>query len=92
MRNSYLDSSFIGGIDISEDKTMELFEGLQLKILNNTDEDLVLQAEKIEKGKFEKFHHAPDKIESYEEKTFQLVACEGNCEGGADIKGGSSTG
>jgi hypothetical protein len=72
---------------MSEAETMEPLEGLQLKILNNTDEDLVLQAEKIEKGKFKKFHYAPDKIESYEEKAFQLVACEGSCEGGADIEG-----
>jgi hypothetical protein len=87
MRNSYLDSSFIGGIYMSEAETMELIEGLRLKILNNTGEDLVLQAEKIEKGKFKKGHQPPDKIESYEEKSFELIACEGSCEGGVDIEG-----
>lgn len=75
------------GIHMSEAETMELIEGLRLKILNNTGEDLVLQAEKIEKGKFKKGHQAPAKIESYEEKSFELVACEGSCEGGADIEG-----
>lgn len=72
---------------MSEAETMELLEGLQLKILNNTGEDLVLQAEKIEKGKFKKGHQAPAKIESYEEKSFELIACEGSCEGGANIEG-----
>ncbi len=72
---------------MSEAETMELLEGLQLKILNNTGEDLVLQAEKIEKEKFKKGHQAPATIESYEDKSFELVACEGSCEGGADIEG-----
>ena len=35
-------------------QTMEALEGLQLKILNNTSEDFVLQAQKIEKGKYKK--------------------------------------
>ena len=72
---------------MSEAETMEFLEGLQLKILNNTGEDLVLQAERIEKGKFKKGQRAPAKIESYEEKSFELIACEGSCEGGADIEG-----
>ena len=72
---------------MSEAETMEIIEGLQLKILNNTGEDLVLQAQNIEKGKYKKGHQAPPKIESYEEKEIQLVACEGSCEGGADIEG-----
>ncbi len=70
-----------------ETETREFLESLQLKILNNTGEDLVLQAEKIEKGKFKKGHQAPAKIGTYEEKGFELVACEGSCEGGADIEG-----
>ncbi len=72
---------------MSEAENIELIEGLQLKILNNTGEDLVLQAQKIEKGKYKKGHQAPPKIESYEEKSFELIACEGSCEGGADIEG-----
>jgi hypothetical protein len=68
-------------------ETMEHLDSLHLKILNNTGEDLVLQAERIEKGKFKKGHQAPAKIESYEEKELELVACEGSCEGGADIEG-----
>lgn len=72
---------------MSEVETIELLEGVQFKILNNTGEDLVLQAEKIEKGMFKKGQRAPAKIESYEEKSFVLVACEGSCEGGADIEG-----
>ncbi len=72
---------------MSEAETMEFLEGLQLKILNNTGEDLVLQAERIEKGKFKKGQRAPAKIESYEEKSFELIACEGSCEGGANIEG-----
>lgn len=72
---------------MSEEETIEVIEGLQLKILNDTGEDLVLQAQNIEKGKYKKGHHAPPKIESYEEKEIQLVACEGSCEGGADIEG-----
>ena len=70
-----------------ETETREFLESLQLKILNNTGEDLVLQAEKIEKGKFKKGHQAPAKIGTYEEKGFELVACDGSCEGGADIEG-----
>ena len=70
-----------------ETENRDFLESLQLKILNNTGEDLVLQAEKIEKGKFKKGHQAPEKIGSYEEKGFELVACEGSCEGGADIEG-----
>ncbi|KKH95344.1 hypothetical protein EO95_15655 [Methanosarcina sp. 1.H.T.1A.1] len=72
---------------MSETETMKTLEGLQLKILNNTGEDFVLQAQKIEKGKYKKGHFAPEKIGSYEEKTFELIACEGSCEGGADIEG-----
>ena len=72
---------------MSDAETMETVEGLKIKILNDTGEDLTLQAEKIEKGKFKKGHGAPSKIESYEEKAFELVACEGSCEGGADIEG-----
>ncbi|RXA15173.1 hypothetical protein EQO05_14890 [Methanosarcina sp. MSH10X1] len=72
---------------MSEVETIELLEGVQIKILNNTGEDLVLQAEKIEKGMFKKGQRAPSKIESYEEKSFGLVACEGSCEGGVDIEG-----
>jgi hypothetical protein len=72
---------------MSEAETMKIFEGLQLKILNNTGEDLVLQAQNIEKGKYKKGHQAPAKIESYEEKEIELDACEGSCEGGADIEG-----
>ncbi|MGA9188822.1 MAG: hypothetical protein WB014_09770 [Methanosarcina sp.] len=72
---------------MSEAENIELIEGLQLKILNNTGEDLVLQAQKIEKGKYKKGHQAPPKIESYEEKSFELITCEGSCEGGADIEG-----
>ncbi|MPM79006.1 hypothetical protein SDC9_126022 [bioreactor metagenome] len=72
---------------MSETQTMETLEGLQLKILNNTSEDFVLQAQKIEKGKYKKSHNAPEKIGSYEEKSFELIACEGSCEGGADIEG-----
>jgi len=72
---------------MSEAEIVEILEGLQLKILNNTGEDLVLQAQKIEKGKYKKGHQAPQVIESYEEKEIQLIACEGSCEGGADIEG-----
>lgn len=72
---------------MSEAETIEVIEGLQLKILNDTGEDLVLQAQNIEKGKYKKGHQAPPKIESYEEKEIQLIACEGSCEGGADIEG-----
>ncbi|HWR26235.1 MAG TPA: hypothetical protein VN278_08330 [Methanosarcina sp.] len=72
---------------MSDAKNMEPLESLKLKILNNTGEDLMLQAEKIEKGMFKKGHQAPEKIESYEEKEFELVACEGSCTGGADIEG-----
>ncbi len=72
---------------MSETKTIETLEGLQLKILNNTGEDFVLQAQKIEKGKYKKGHIAPEKIGSYEEKIFELIACDGSCEGGADIEG-----
>ena len=72
---------------MSEKETMEIFEGLQLKILNTTDEDFVLQAQKIEKGKYKKGHQAPEKIGSYEEKIFELIACDGSCSGGADIEG-----
>jgi hypothetical protein len=72
---------------MSEAETMKIFEGLQLKILNNTGEDLVLQAQHLEKGKYKKGHQAPAKIESYEEKEIDLVACDGSCEGGADIEG-----
>lgn len=72
---------------MSETQTMETLEGLQLKILNNTSEDFVLQAQKIEKGKYKKNRTAPEKIVSYEEKSFELIACEGSCEGGADIEG-----
>jgi len=72
---------------MSETKTMETLEGLQLKILNNTGEDFVLQAQNIEKGKYKKGHFAPEKIGSYEEKIFELIACDGSCEGGADIEG-----
>ena len=68
-------------------ETTDILEGLQLKILNNTDGDLVLQAQKLEKGKYKKGHQAPAKIESYEEKEIELIACEGSCEGGADIEG-----
>lgn len=72
---------------MSETETMEILEGLQLKVLNNTDDDFVLQAQKIEKGMYKKGRAAPEKIGSYEEKSFELVACEGSCEGGADIEG-----
>lgn len=72
---------------MSETETKETLEGLQLKILNNTGEDFVLQAQKIEKGKYKKGHFAPEKIGSYEEKIFELIACEGSCAGGADIEG-----
>ncbi len=72
---------------MSEAEITEIFEGLQLKILNNTGDDLVLQAQKLEKGKYKKGHQASAKIESYEEKELELVACEGSCEGGADIEG-----
>lgn len=72
---------------MSEAETREFLESLQFKILNNTGEDLVLQAEKIEKGKFKKGHQAPPKIGAYEEKGFDLIACDGSCEGGADIEG-----
>lgn len=72
---------------MSETQTMEALEGLLLKILNNTGEDFVLKAQKIEKGKYKKSHTAPEKIGPYEEKSFELIACEGSCEGGADIEG-----
>lgn len=62
-------------------------EGLQLKILNNTNEEMVLLAQKIEKGKHKKGCKAPEKIEPYEEKNMDLIACEGSCEGGTDIEG-----
>jgi hypothetical protein len=61
---------------MSETENMETLEGLQLKILNNTGDDFVLQAQKIEKGMYKKSHIAPEKIGSYEEKSFGLVACE----------------
>ena len=70
-----------------EKETIDITDGLQLKILNNTGEDLVLQAQHIEKGMYKKGHQAPQTIESYEEKEVQLVACEGSCEGGSDIEG-----
>lgn len=72
---------------MSETQTMGVIEGLQLKILNNTSEDFVLQAQKIEKGKYKKSHTAPEKIGPYEEKSFELISCEGSCDGGADIEG-----
>lgn len=72
---------------MTETQTIEAFEGLQLKVLNNTEENFVLQAQKIEKGKYKKSHMAPEIIGPYEEKSFELVACEGSCEGGADIEG-----
>ncbi|MDI9394600.1 MAG: hypothetical protein QM426_03940 [Euryarchaeota archaeon] len=72
---------------MSETQTMEAIEGLLLKILNNTGEDFVLNAQKIESGKYKKSHAAPEKIGPYEEKSFELTACEGSCEGGADIEG-----
>ncbi len=72
---------------MQETETIDITDGLQLKILNDTGEDLVLQAQHIEKGMYKKGHQAPSKIESYEEKEIQLVACEGSCEGGADIEG-----
>jgi hypothetical protein len=72
---------------MQETETIDITDGLQLKILNNTGEDLMLQAQHIEKGMYKKGHQAPSKIESYEEKEIQLVACEGSCEGGADIEG-----
>lgn len=70
-----------------ETENREVLESLQLKILNNTGETLVLQAEKIEKGKFKKGQQAPAKIDAYEEKGLELIACEGSCEGGSDIEG-----
>lgn len=72
---------------MSETQTMEALEGLQLKILNNTSDNFVLQAQKIEKGKYKKGHAAPENVGSYEEKSFELIACEGSCQGGADIEG-----
>jgi hypothetical protein len=72
---------------MQETETIEITDGLQLKILNDTGDDLVLQAQHIEKGMYKKGHQAPSKIESYEEKEMQFVACEGSCEGGADIEG-----
>jgi hypothetical protein len=72
---------------MSQSETTEYFEGLRLKILNNTDEEMVLQAQKIEKGKYKKGHKSPEKIGSYEEKSCELVACDGSCTGGADIEG-----
>ena len=44
---------------MSETQNMEALEGLQLKILNNTEENFVLQAQKIEKGKYKKGYAAP---------------------------------
>jgi hypothetical protein len=72
---------------MSETQTIKILEGLLLKILNNTEENFVLQSQKIEKGKYRKGHTAPEDIGSYEEKSIELVACEGSCEGGADIEG-----
>jgi hypothetical protein len=73
---------------MQETGTTEIINnGLQLKILNNTDEDLVLQAQHIIKGMYKKGHQAPETIGSYEEKETQLIACEGSCEGGSDIEG-----
>ena len=51
---------------------MEPLEGADW-VLNNTGEDLVLQAQKIEKGMFKKGQRAPARIGSYEEKS-RLVA------------------
>ena len=53
---------------MQETENMDITDGLQLKILNNTGEDIVLQAQHIEKGMFKKGHQAPQKIESYEEQ------------------------
>jgi hypothetical protein len=72
---------------MQELEKIEITEGLQLKILNDTGEDLVLQAQHLEKGMFKKGHQAPDIIESYEQKEIHLVACEGSCEGGSDVEG-----
>ncbi len=72
---------------MSQSETTEYFEGLRLKILNDTDEEMVLQAQKIEKGKYKKGHQSPEKIGSYEEKSCELIACDGSCTGGADIEG-----
>ena len=72
---------------MSQSETTEYFEGFRLKILNNTDEEMVLQAQKIEKGKYKKGHQSPEQIGPYEEKSCELVACDGSCTGGADIEG-----
>ena len=42
---------------------------------------------KLRKGNTKRATRLQPKIESYEEKSFELIACEGSCEGGADIEG-----
>lgn len=72
---------------MSEAETLEYFEGLQIHILNNTSDNLILHSQKLEKGMFKKGCKSPDKISPGEEVNCELVACEGRCEGGADIEG-----
>lgn len=72
---------------LEEAEPLEYFEGLQINILNNTSDNLILHSQKLEKGMFKKSGKTPEKILSGEETKCELVACEGRCEGGADIEG-----
>ncbi|MDD2439548.1 MAG: hypothetical protein PHD41_04935 [Methanosarcinaceae archaeon] len=58
-----------------------------INIRNKTSENLLLHSQKLEKGMFKKGYKSPDKIEPGKEICCKLVACEGQCEGGADIEG-----
>ncbi len=69
---------------------MEVLEGLQLKILNNTEENFVLQAQKIEKGMYKKGHTAPENVGSYEEKALSSLHVKGAVRVERILKAGSS--
>lgn len=72
---------------LEEAKNMGYFEGLQINIFNNTDDDLTLHSQKIEKGMFKKGYKTPEEVPAGAETSCELVACEGQCTGGADIEG-----
>ena len=77
---------------MSEAETMELLEGLQLKILNNTGEDLVLQAEKIEKGKFKKVTKLQLKLNRMRKRALSLLHVKEAVKVERILRVGSSTG
>jgi len=77
---------------MSEVETMELLEGLQLKILNNTGDDLVLQAQKIEKGKYKKGRQAPAKSNLMSKRTLSSLHVREAAKVEQILRDGSSTG